>query len=289
MRYVNIKLHGETLSAEGKQRLMLAIQSALVAVTGNADVPACIAIDEVPDANWGLLGLQDEHQQVEGKTDAVSAAPKPALVQLGTFIHQADFDDRGIVAHLAGRPKQVYRNPAEAGLLEVSSSPLLADSAPASAIVGNQVVRCSTRPVLNAWFEVDFKQHRVAPTHYSLRHYASWDAEALRSWTLEGSVDGAQWHLLSTHENDTALAAKGATHTWRVNGLWPSMFFRFMRITQRGPNSNKHHYLALSGFEVYGQLAKDPSPRPTALVAIKNNNLGLSRDVMSRLRGAMLR
>ena len=288
MRYVNIKLHGETLSAERKQRLMLAIQAALVAATGNADVPACISIDEVAAANWGLLGLQEEHQDTEGKSDGVITTPQPALVRLGTFVHRADFDDNGIVAHLAGRPKQAYSNPAEAGLVGVSSSPLLENSEPASAIVGNRVVRCSTKPALNSWFEIDFKQHRVAPTHYSLRHYATWDTEALRHWTLEGSEDGAQWHLLSTHEDDKALAAKGATHTWRVNGLWPSMFFRFLRITQRGRNSNGHYYLALSGFEVDGQLARLASTQPPALVANQYNKVLLNPALLSRLRDSMV-
>lgn len=288
MRYVNIKLHGEILSAESKQRLMLDIQSALVAATGNADVPACISIDEVAAANWGLLGLSEEHKDTEGKADHVVVNPEPELVKLGTFVHRADFDDNGIVAHLAGRPKQIYRNPADAGLLGVSSSPLLEDSAPASAIVGNQVVRCCTKPALNSWFEIDFKQHRVAPSHYSLRHYSSWDTEALRHWTLEGSVDGAQWHLLSTHENDKALAAKGATCTWRLNGLWPSMFFRFLRITQRGPNSNQHNYLALSGFEVYGQFAKAGGAQPSLRVLNQYSKVMLNPALVSRLRDNMV-
>ncbi len=288
MRYVNIKLHGETLSAESKQRLMLDIQSALVAATGNADVPACISIDEVSAANWGLLGLQEEHKDTEGKADRVIADPEPAFVKLGTFVHRTDFDDNGIVAHLAGRPKQAYRNPADAGLLSVSSSPLLEDSAPASAIVGNQVLRCCAKPALNSWFEIDFKQHRVAPSHYSLRHYSSWDTEALRNWTLEGSVDGAQWHLLSTHIDDKALNAKGATHTWRMNGLWPGMFFRFLRITQRGLNSNNHHYLALSGFEVYGHLAKVASAQPSTRVFNQYNKVMLNPALLSRLRDNMV-
>lgn len=291
MRYVQIKLHGETLSAERKQQLMAAIQAALVAVTGNDDIPACIAIDEVPDANWGLLGLQEpvhDAGEQEGKAGSGRLPVLTGLVQQGTFTYQSDFDGKGVVAHLAGGFGAGFRNPAQAGVVAVSSSPLLLDSQPAWAVVGNEVVRCCTKPNLKSWFEIDFKQFCVMPTYYSLRHYSSWDAEALRTWVLEGSPDGNAWHVLRRHENDTALSAKGATHTWPISDLWPGMFFRYFRITQEGLNSNNHHYLALSGFEVYGQLAKVGVQAPSNGVSAINKMV-LNSQTMARLRGSLLR
>ena len=45
----------------------------------------------------------------------------------------------------------------------------------------------------------------ILPTHYTLRHYASFDTECLRNWTLEDSIDSTdgingQWILLSRYK-----------------------------------------------------------------------------------------
>lgn len=282
MRYITIKLHGEQLSASAKQTLMADVQAALVAATGNDDTPTCIAIEEVADTNWALLGLNSRHDEKEGQASAQPAPNKPKPI--GVFKHQADFDDNGIVAHLAGRPHSPYKNPAEAQLVAVRSSSLGADSMPATALVGNQAVRCVTKPLPNSWFEVDFQQYRVAPTHYSLRHYATWATEALRHWTLEASPDGQSWHLLSNHINDKALDKPGDTHTWPVTTVAPDTFYRYFRITQRGLNSNNHHYLALSGFEVYGQLALAPT---VAANNIGGQKLVLDAATMARIKGGI--
>ena len=280
MRYVQIRLHGETLSGERKQQLMEAIQQALNTVTGHDDVPACISIDEVPEANWRLMGVNDDGE-AEGqpaRAPTVTAA-RATLVPVGRFDHRGgpDFGDTGIIAHLAGRPGQPYRNPAEAGLITVRASSVMSDSAPPSAVVGNEVVRFCTRSLANSWVEVDFGQYRVAPTHYALRHYSSWDSEALRSWTLEGSDDGSHWRLLSMVENDASLNRRGATHTWPVNGLHTGVYFRYLRLTQRGPNANQHHYLALSGLELHGLLARVQASPNAADAGLTINTAAVQR------------
>jgi hypothetical protein len=76
------------------------------------------------------------------------------------------------------------------------------DSAPPSAAVGRETVRCVTQPVPNSWFCFDLTDLSLAPSAYSLRHYSSWDNECLRHWVLEGSNDGLSWDALVTHTND---------------------------------------------------------------------------------------
>ncbi len=39
---------------------------------------------------------------------------------------------------------------------------------------------------------MDLVDKYVQPTAYTLRHYSSWDVEALRNWNFEGSNDG-EW------------------------------------------------------------------------------------------------
>jgi hypothetical protein len=52
--------------------------------------------------------------------------------------------------------------------------------------------RCATKPHANSWILVDLVDKYVQPTAYTLRHYSSWDVEALRNWNFEGSNDG-EW------------------------------------------------------------------------------------------------
>ena len=52
----------------------------------------------------------------------------------------------------------------------------------------------------NMWFVIDLMGRRVQPTRYTLRHYDSWDVEALRNWRFE--VCTRRFALQHTH------------HTW---------------------------------------------------------------------------
>eukprot|EP01006_Ploeotia_vitrea_P052211 TRINITY_DN67660_c9_g12_i2.p1 TRINITY_DN67660_c9_g12~~TRINITY_DN67660_c9_g12_i2.p1 ORF type:complete len:1039 (+),score=601.97 TRINITY_DN67660_c9_g12_i2:75-3191(+) len=170
------------------------------------------------------------------------------------FVHQAPLDENGVVHYIAtlGHTQQ-WVNPAKAGLIKVTASSLMNDSTPATAVVGHDVVRCVTRPEANSWFIIDFVDKCVKPTAYMLRHYASWDVEALRNWDFQGSNDGYNWETLRKHQNDESLQQKGQAFIWPLN---VESFYRMFRVLQWGPNSNQHNYLALSGFEIYGTLAQ---------------------------------
>lgn len=178
------------------------------------------------------------------------------------FKYEHDFDVNGII-HWLGTcgGTQAWSNPCEAGFIKIKASTLMPDSLPLSSAVGRESVRCVTKPERNSWFRFEFSGFRVKPSHYSLRHYDSWDTECLRSWCFEGSNDGVSWVNIVSHRNDTALDEKGATHTWRVkktgadgdgSDLSKGMY-RMFRVIQTGRNSNNNYYLPISGFEVYGR------------------------------------
>ncbi len=185
-------------------------------------------------------------------TLCIKQSPAPLPADGRTFNHVSDFDGNGLVHYLATDDgTTAYRNPAEAGRMRVAASSILDNSEPAHAAVGRDAVRCATKPVPGSWFEFDFMDIAIAPTHYTLRHYSSWDTEALRSWQLLGSNDGSQWALLDEKTSDTTLDKRGASGTFTIT--YPQgIHFRLLRLVQTGVNSNAHHYLALSGFEVYG-------------------------------------
>ena len=92
-----------------------------------------------------------------------------------------------------------------------------------SAIVGNQVVRCVTQALPDQWFVIDFGSARsVQPTHYTLRHYSSWDTEALRNWRLQGAIEAdphrAQWVTISEHKEDLEALAQGLLEYETLSG-----------------------------------------------------------------------
>jgi hypothetical protein len=166
-----------------------------------------------------------------------------------------DFDQNGLFYWLGSKGKTVpWGNPGEAGIVTCTASTLANQPAskPAWAICGRETVRCVTLPQPKQWMAVDLRDKRIQPSHYTLRHYDSWDSEALRTWQFEGSVDGVNWDILRAHYNDGALNKKGATHTWVITNAPKA--YRFLRIAQTGVNSNNNHYLSLSGLEVYGVL-----------------------------------
>lgn len=173
------------------------------------------------------------------------------------FKHNQDMDMNGVLYFLGslGKTSQ-WMNPQDRGLVYTSSSPLIPDSAPCSALVGREAVRCVTQSSKDNFFMVDLLSYWVSVTAYTLRHYSSWNTEALREWKFQGSNDGEKWHKIVSHKNDESLFGKGATHTWTL--AKPKKRYRMFRILQTGQNSNGHWCLALSGLELYGQVFTSP-------------------------------
>ncbi len=173
------------------------------------------------------------------------------------------------------------------GLLKVEASTLMADSTPVSAAVGRDVVRCVTKPLPDSWFLFDFGEAMtIAATHYAVRHYSSWDAEAIRNWRFEASTEPAAkatagpqyWTTLSEHVNDVSLDRKGAVHTWMLPAGASQRAYRTFRIRQTGENSNKHLYLAVSGFEIYGLVYRADGRTPFPLT-VANCNLAAAANL----------
>ncbi|SPQ96010.1 unnamed protein product (mitochondrion) [Plasmodiophora brassicae] len=115
------------------------------------------------------------------------------------FCYESDFDENGVVFALGTnnitgpRASNVtFKNPAETGAVKIRYASLAATSVPATAIVGRTAVRCVSAAAENQWFIVDFLGRLIRPTYYTLRHYSSYNVEALRSWRLEGSSDGVR-------------------------------------------------------------------------------------------------
>ena len=105
------------------------------------------------------------------------------------FVYQSDFDDNGIIHWLGtNRGTSSWMNPADRGLVVVDGTKKASNGLDYKHVLGKQVVRCATDGVERAYITIDLKNVYVKPTKYSLRHYASHDTEALRTWELHGST-----------------------------------------------------------------------------------------------------
>jgi len=182
------------------------------------------------------------------------------------FKHQGSpYDNNGIVVYigtdLGAKP---FINPGESGLITVESLTIRDNSKPITAITGRKSVRCVSEAFADQWFTVNFHELEICPTAYSLRHYLSWDYDALRSWDFEG-FDGTQWVLIRRHKKDKSLHKKGMWVTWPLKGN--QKYYSIFRLRMTGKNSRDRYHLACSGFEIYGRLKyKKGKPKVQPLV-----------------------
>lgn len=199
-----------------------------------------------------LYGRLFDGQGQELKLAEVVESPREEM-KVREYVYTKDFDANGIVYALStAHGTKPWRNACEAGLIDVRASTVSSDSLPPSAVVGTETIRFVTRSLPSSWVIIDFKELLITPSCYTLRHYSTWDVEALRHWRLEGSLNGSRWTTLREHVDDTSLNFKGATASWNLQCSTP---YHMFRILQTGLNSNGHQFLSLSGFEIYGKVS----------------------------------
>ncbi len=218
------------------------------------------------NGHWHLcvsgLELYGSLYWTDGRPHTFVSLPPPLL-----FEYTRDGDGQGVLGFLATQGKaRAWTNPHETGAVRVAASSL-ADGASLAALLADPALpagRCVTKAEPQSWLAVDLLTCCVSPTHYTLRHYATHDGEAVRTWLLQGSVDGSEssFITLRAHEGDATLDRKGKSHTWTLTGEACSQSFRVFRVLQTGRNSHSHHFLALGGFEVYGTLTFDLAANP---------------------------
>eukprot|EP01112_Ceratiomyxa_fruticulosa_P017491 TRINITY_DN545_c0_g1_i1.p1 TRINITY_DN545_c0_g1~~TRINITY_DN545_c0_g1_i1.p1 ORF type:complete len:536 (-),score=85.54 TRINITY_DN545_c0_g1_i1:62-1669(-) len=179
------------------------------------------------------------------------ARPPQSIIFEYTF----DFDNKGILYWIATNCyREPWTNPHIAGRAKVTASSI--EKGLPSELLALQPTELWSKDVPASWFTIDLGPDRaVIPTCYTLRHGMSFKADSLRTWDLQGSLNGEQWVLIKRHANDQVLNGKFSTHTWPIsNGDPVGQSFRYFRILQTGRNSNSRNFLVLSGFEVYGEL-----------------------------------
>jgi E3 ubiquitin-protein ligase HECTD1 len=111
-----------------------------------------------------------------------------------------------------------------------------------------------TPNVANSWIQIDFRNYRLIPTHYSVRNRIDHDSCHLRNWVVEGSEDGTRWIELDRHENDCVLRGVGGVHTFSISHSSQFPMIRMIRLRQTGVDSSGYDHLILKSIEFFGQL-----------------------------------
>jgi hypothetical protein len=205
---------------------------------------------------------------------------KTAISAPRRFEYRSDFDENGILYYLGTRLAPEWINPVELGLVALSSSRLKQDSAGLDVFIGRKSARGVLEDELNCWFSIEFLQHKVALSHYTLRHYSSQNNHCLRHWRIEGSLNGRQWELLREHTNDHSLTAAGSTATFTIAqsssaGIRYYSHFRFVATSFNSTYIYKN--LCCSGLELYGVLT-NLNDSNTLLRSAENKSETLASD-----------
>lgn len=168
----------------------------------------------------------------------------------GTVLkYVSNFDVTGLFHYLGtARCTKPWCNPVTSGVVRVTSSAVPSNYEN----LFSKLEPCAMYG-FPSWICVDLGADITIAnvTHYSLRGYSE---SNLRSWRLEGSLNGSKWKLLKEHVDDASIndIKQGPIHfsTWRLPGT--SAPARFLRIMSTGPYSNRGDWLLISGLEVYG-------------------------------------
>jgi hypothetical protein len=111
--------------------------------------------------------------------------------------------------------------------------------------------------VLNGHFEIDFKDRRLAMTHYAIHNnlHSVSEHHFLKTWTVEGSNGGKEWTVIDKRTNEESLHGKDKVEALFACNGDTQHEFRFIRLYQRGPSHDPRSYqFLLSQFEVFGTL-----------------------------------
>jgi hypothetical protein len=101
------------------------------------------------------------------------------------------------------------------------------------------------------WISYDFCKSRIKPTHYSIRsrYDSAPGRNNLRSWVIEGSIDGSNWIEIDRRDNNNELNGKNISGQFAISH--PDEF-RMIRLRQTGKNHAGHDHLTFSAFEIFG-------------------------------------
>ena len=111
-----------------------------------------------------------------------------------------------------------------------------------------------TKDEPNSWICFEFLKRRIIPTHYTIKSNGYYSCH-LRSWVVEGSLDGVNWTKIDEQNNCSFLNGLNNVHTFTISND-EEQEFRHIRIRQTNKNWKNTNGLYLSRVEFYGQISQ---------------------------------
>jgi hypothetical protein len=103
----------------------------------------------------------------------------------------------------------------------------------------------ATKDEPGQWVCWNFHKMRIQLSHYTIVN------SHMKSWILEGSMDGVNWEIIDEQRNNTKLMDDPYTDSFPVSN---PLECTFIRMTQTGPDHDESNYLAIEAFEFFGAL-----------------------------------
>jgi len=221
-----------------------------------------VTISDLQNGTYGVeygvaaTGSYMLHVTVNGRP--ISGSPFQVMATAGKVFRYAGnaptcYDNNGILYHLTCQSGG-WRNPS-GNILDVTVSSASNDPANFVNNAGGGALHSNNAP--DSWFAINLRTRRVRPSGYVLsnssgclngNHFA-------RSWVLEVSNDDTTWTVLRAHDNDGSLHGHCQACYWPIEtSLPPGVAWTRFRIRQTGKNAAGNDHLAVSGFELYGEL-----------------------------------
>jgi hypothetical protein len=106
----------------------------------------------------------------------------------------------------------------------------------------------------NNWICYNFKERRIALTHYTIRTN-DWGLgnSHLKSWLVETSADGENGREVAREEDNEQLNGSRFTGTFAVADGGES---RFIRLVNIGKNHYGDDQIVISAWEIFGSLVE---------------------------------
>jgi hypothetical protein len=104
-----------------------------------------------------------------------------------------------------------------------------------------------------SWVCYDFKNMYIKPTHYSIRFRRDGNDNHMRTWTLEGFIDGQSWEELDRQENNKSLNSQGATVTFSISR---SLEIQMIRLRQLSQKSSWNNHMVMNAIELFGIIVE---------------------------------
>lgn len=171
-----------------------------------------------------------------------------------TLTYEFSGDNNGVFYWLGSAGKTTaFANPALNGLV-VASQSSLHNSNPdfAAADMCDRANEVShTAYGENGWFQWDFKDKKLIPTHYTYRGRKDFNGHHPRSWKLQAKVlEADTWTDLDVQVGNNTINLA----SYYSAPLSTNTAYRFFRFILTAPNSYGELYLTGSSIEFYGEV-----------------------------------